>query len=68
MDIEARRERDRRQQAKKKHIYFPLDTLREITREAQRQGVSFSELIREAWQIARVEIKKRPRKQTECYY
>jgi uncharacterized small protein (TIGR04563 family) len=44
----------------KQSLYFPEETLREITREANRLDRSLSWTVQQAWRLAREEIKKLP--------
>jgi uncharacterized small protein (TIGR04563 family) len=44
----------------KQSLYFPEDTLREISKEANRLDRSLSWTVQQAWRLAREEIKKFP--------
>jgi uncharacterized small protein (TIGR04563 family) len=44
----------------KQSLYFPEDTLREITREALRLDRSLSWTVQQAWRLAREEVRKFP--------
>jgi uncharacterized small protein (TIGR04563 family) len=44
----------------KQSLYFPEDTLREITKEALRLDRSLSWTVQQAWRLAREEIRKFP--------
>lgn len=44
----------------KQSLYFPEDTLREITREATRLDRSLSWTVQQAWRLAREEVRKFP--------
>ena len=50
----------RKSDKRKQSLYFPVDMLEEIQREAARQDRSLSWIVQKAWKIARNEIKKFP--------
>ena len=50
----------RKTDKRKQSLYFPVDMLEEIQREAARQDRSLSWIVQKAWKIARNEIKKFP--------
>jgi uncharacterized small protein (TIGR04563 family) len=45
---------------RKQSLYFPVEMLEEIQREANRQDRSLSWIVQKAWLIARKEIMKYP--------
>ena len=51
---------ERKSDKRKQSLYFPVDMLEEIQREAARQDRSLSWIVQRAWKIARKEIMKLP--------
>lgn len=45
---------------RKQSLYFPVDMLKEIQTEANRQDRSLSWIVQQAWRIARPEIMRFP--------
>jgi len=45
---------------RKQSLYFPLEMLAEIQREANRQDRSMSWVVQQAWRLAREEIRRLP--------
>jgi len=45
---------------RKQSLYFPLEMLTEIKREAERQDRSLSWIVQKAWKVARHELAKFP--------
>ncbi|MHB8418632.1 MAG: TIGR04563 family protein [Myxococcales bacterium] len=45
---------------RKQSLYFPLEMLAEIQREANRQDRSLSWVVQQAWRLAREEIRRLP--------
>lgn len=45
---------------RKQSLYFPVEMLKEIQAEANRQDRSLSWIVQQAWRLARPEIKRFP--------
>ena len=45
---------------RKQSLYFPVDMLAEIQREALRQDRSLSWIVQHAWRLSRTEIRRLP--------
>lgn len=45
---------------RKRSVYFPIDMLREIKLEADRQDRSMSWIVQQAWSVARKEVMRFP--------